>query len=321
MKLLLIDDSPTIQRAVEIALQGEGCDIQWIDEPSELQTALTAPPAYDICLIDFNFPGVDVYDALKRLSATGTGRRHLLVCGTLDQPDAGKTSAIEKFSILRKPFDRKALLAAIREDKSVAPAEALHPEVKFIGQARKADLKPQGTTTAPTVNHKKGTPPIVPQAAPLSVKNLDQHVYDELRGATKTAVPPAEPVSVDHIDDRPLTIEFTDVNYQNEKKLPKNPMKKAEMNWPKIEEMVQARLSAYCSQWVPQYLNRTLREIIQDEMKQMDDTQWTQVLTKALRDVVQTQFLDIAEKMIRQELNQLLKEDLAMTPPPPPQRT
>jgi DNA-binding response OmpR family regulator len=315
-KILLVDDSPTIHRAVELAFKGENVHVEWADEHAEATEALQKD-TYDVVLVDFNFPGIDPYEFLKQAQAKGM--RCLLVCSSLDRPDSEKLAAVPGASILRKPFDKKTLQAMLNmttEKSSGAPA------------AEPAAPASKSPAASAPVTRPRSTPPPPPRTEtlpPLSVSQLNDDVYAELRGgpASTTVVLDDDAdedlstvqfagdseISVDHIDQSPLEFEYLQARV-TAPQIVDQPA--SQVPWDRVEAMVREKLNDYCRDFVEKHLHETMRQLVEDEMKQMDDRQWMAVLSKALREVVHDQFLNVAERVIRQELNQLLKEE-AMT--------
>ena len=298
-KVLLIDDSPTIHKAVEIALKGQDHSIEWVKSVADL-SVLDNESTYTAFLLDYNFPENDAFELLEKCQQKCPEAALILVCGTLDEPEVKKFQKIGDVRILRKPFDRRSLLEA-------------------LDVAKKTTLPPPPPATKP-----KQQPPPPPSqfelGSALSVKSLDQNVYDELKQDTDgEAEPTGTVVLEDAVESKQPEekYEFAElgkssndgefVNLGDASQTLGGAIR--DEDWEKIQTLVKTRLRDYCSEWVPQNLDKTMRGMIHEEMKHMNDEQWTKILTKALRDVVQEKFLNVAESVIRQELNQLLKEE------------
>ncbi|HEX4208767.1 MAG TPA: response regulator [Candidatus Binataceae bacterium] len=110
--VILVEDDPSMLRALRRLLVSCGFDVLAFTHPSELRA--TAIPDFNACLmIDVHLPemtGVELYEALK-----GSGCQLPVIMITA-HTDAGTTlmiSRIKSVAVLTKPFGRDTLLAAL----------------------------------------------------------------------------------------------------------------------------------------------------------------------------------------------------------------
>jgi FixJ family two-component response regulator len=111
--VLVIDDDPSVLRALARLIRAAGYDVRAFSRPSAL-LADDNLPTHDACMVvDVNLPemnGIDLCDALAR---AGRGLPVVFVTG---QDDALTKALIERASavaVLLKPCDESLLLPAI----------------------------------------------------------------------------------------------------------------------------------------------------------------------------------------------------------------
>jgi CheY-like chemotaxis protein len=115
VRILIVEDHPTMREAMRLVLEGEGFEI---DEASDGEQALAAvheePP--DLVLLDMGIPGVagpDVLAAVKTDPAT-SDVRVIVVTATGEE---GRAAAMARGAdhYFTKPFSPIALLQAVEE--------------------------------------------------------------------------------------------------------------------------------------------------------------------------------------------------------------
>ncbi len=123
-KVLLADDSVTIQRVVQIILAEGDYDLQVADNgDAALTQALTERP--DIVLADVHMPGKNGYElcAAVRQEPALAGVRVLLLSGSFEAFDEARAQQVGADGSIAKPFESQALLDRM-EDLLTRPAVA-----------------------------------------------------------------------------------------------------------------------------------------------------------------------------------------------------
>ena len=135
--LLLVDDSVTIQRVVELTFAHEDVRvvsvgdgekaIQWIDAERP-----------DVVVADVGVPKADGYAIVQHVKKS-TALRHipvLLLAGAFEPVDEGRARAVGSDGVLVKPFEPKTLVARVKEllkeSERWAPTEKA-PAVAAVG--------------------------------------------------------------------------------------------------------------------------------------------------------------------------------------------
>ena len=144
-KILLADDSVTIQKIIELTFEGEGFDLEVVGDGQEaLERAEASPP--DIILADFTMPGLSGMDLCRRI------REHpvlspvpvVLLTNSFDEFDRSEGDAAGVTAYVEKPFESQSLIDRVHELLSgvdptsiEAPISPEHPpadEVDLISE-------------------------------------------------------------------------------------------------------------------------------------------------------------------------------------------
>jgi CheY-like chemotaxis protein len=105
-KLLVADDSLTIQKVIKLALSGDGYEIQTVSDGTEClqQIALFRP---DVVLIDVGLPGRSAFDLKKAANEDPDMARipFVLMSSAFEKVDEAKVALLRFDGRLTKPFD------------------------------------------------------------------------------------------------------------------------------------------------------------------------------------------------------------------------
>ena len=160
-KLLLADDSVTIQRVVELTFSGEDVQVVTVGDGEQ---AIARIPAElpDIVLADIGMPKRSGYD----VAAFVKGRSDLahipvlLLAGAFEPVDEQRAQQVQSDGVLVKPFEPQQVIARVRElirgNKSgvPSPAAAVHavrPEAVRASPDAVLRSEPAGWSHAPAV--------------------------------------------------------------------------------------------------------------------------------------------------------------------------
>lgn len=111
IRVLVIDDDPSIRQAVAYALEDEGYQV---DEASDGQVALesVARQHPDVILLDMKMPGTDGWEFTKLYRERYDHQAPIIVI-TAAQDAAQRAADVEAESYLSKPFDLDVLLECV----------------------------------------------------------------------------------------------------------------------------------------------------------------------------------------------------------------
>src|SRR4051794_15939384 len=115
-KLLLADDSVTIQRVIELTFADEDIRVIAVSDGDQAIAALDQTPP-DIVLADAGMPGRSGYDVAQyirqhaRLSQTPV----LLLTGAFEPIDEARATQVGANGVLTKPFEPQFVINRVRE--------------------------------------------------------------------------------------------------------------------------------------------------------------------------------------------------------------
>ncbi len=175
-KLLLADDSVTIQRVIELTFADEDIDVQVVGDGVQAIEQIRAN-APDIVLADTSMPEKDGYDvaafvkndpALARIPV-------VLLTGAFEPLDAARAETVGSDGVLVKPFEPQQVIGKVRELLASAAGAAAEPPAPEAVAASapapsSADLAPQaaGPASPPPVVETPMAPVTPPPSQSLS---------------------------------------------------------------------------------------------------------------------------------------------------------
>ncbi|MGZ3708565.1 MAG: response regulator, partial [Bdellovibrionota bacterium] len=105
-KLLVADDSLTIQKVIRLALSNEGYEIQAVSDGNDAiqQIALFRP---DVVLIDVSLPGKSAFEVKRAINEQGDLEevRFVLMSSAFEKVDEPQAEEVRFHGRLTKPFD------------------------------------------------------------------------------------------------------------------------------------------------------------------------------------------------------------------------
>src|SRR5688572_28604914 len=127
-KLLLADESVTIQRVVELTFSGEDIDVVIVSDGEQAIARMSDQPPPDIVLADIAMPKKNGYEvaAYVKEHPTLSSVPVLLLAGAFEPVDEERAKRVKCDGVLVKPFETHEVIARVREliDGERRPAEA-----------------------------------------------------------------------------------------------------------------------------------------------------------------------------------------------------
>lgn len=121
-KILVADDSLTIQKVIRLALSGDGYEIQTVSDGKEAleQASLFRP---DICIIDVSLPTFDAYQVRERFLMKPDLKNIpvILMSSTFEKVDDARVQKLGFAGHLIKPFDPSHLRSTLLSVAMEAP--------------------------------------------------------------------------------------------------------------------------------------------------------------------------------------------------------
>ena len=176
-KLLLADDSVTIQRVIELTFADEDIEVTAVGDGQTAIDRLDADPP-DIILADIDMPGRDGYDVAAYVKSRPT-LAHIpvvLLAGAFESIDQARAAAAGSSDVLAKPFEPQMVINRVKELLGRKRADA--------GYAAREDAPSQGMQPPPEdQQHLGGSSQTV---------SLDDY-FDQLDAAFSNLQPGAAP--------------------------------------------------------------------------------------------------------------------------------
>lgn len=111
-RILLADDSVTIQKVIELTFMDEDYDVKAVSNGDEAIQALSDYDP-DFVIADVHMPGANGYEVCRRSKEMRPGVPVLLLVGTFEPFDEAQSRAAGAESYLKKPFDSQELLQRV----------------------------------------------------------------------------------------------------------------------------------------------------------------------------------------------------------------
>jgi CheY-like chemotaxis protein len=134
-RILLADDSVTIQKVIELTFLDEDYEVKAVSNGDEAIAALPQVNP-DFVIADVHMPGANGYEVCRRSKELRPDIPVLLLVGTFEPFDEGQSRAVGADSFLKKPFDSQELLQRVEEllaSRSAAPSAAAAPPAAAPG--------------------------------------------------------------------------------------------------------------------------------------------------------------------------------------------
>lgn len=151
-RILLADDSVTVQRVIELTFADEGMQVVAVgDGRQAIECLETDPP--DIVLADVSMPERDGYAVAEHMKASAS-LRHIpvvLMTGAFEQLDEARARAAGCDGVLAKPFEPQMVIALVREllAKSAAGMTPVAADAPVAAEAALAEAAPWDSGVQP----------------------------------------------------------------------------------------------------------------------------------------------------------------------------
>lgn len=169
-KILVADDSTTMQKVIRLALSNEGYEIQTVSDGNEAvqQIALFRP---DLVLIDISLPGKNAFEvqAAANSDAMFGSTKFILMSSAFEKIDENQVKSANFHARLTRPFDPaqlRRLIADTLGGRSAKPSSSLFDETSepSITSFTKKPAQTHEIPSRPTQTPATGQRPPVPQA-------------------------------------------------------------------------------------------------------------------------------------------------------------
>lgn len=124
LRVLIIDDDPTIRTVIKTILSQEGLSIGAAKDAEEA-LALLRPPAipYDLVLLDINLPGESGIELLKQMRDQKINVPVLMISGNSDQQNIEEAASLQIKGFIVKPFTAQLLKDKVEAALNIEPID------------------------------------------------------------------------------------------------------------------------------------------------------------------------------------------------------
>ncbi len=112
-RILLVEDDLPLARGLTALLRGEGFAVDAVED-AEQALEIEPDEPYQLMVLDVGLPGMDGFEALRRLRARGANVPVLILTARHERDDRIKGLDLGADDYLSKPFDGPELLAHVR---------------------------------------------------------------------------------------------------------------------------------------------------------------------------------------------------------------
>lgn len=144
MRVLLVEDDPSMARSIEMMLQSEGYVID-VTEFGEDGLEIGKIYDYDLIILDLVLPDIDGYEVLRRLRDARVQTPILILSGLTEMDHKIKGLGFGADDYLTKPFDRRELMAriqaVIRRSKGHAKSEIQCGPLTVLLDSKSAEVE------------------------------------------------------------------------------------------------------------------------------------------------------------------------------------
>ena len=278
--LLLADDSVTVQRVIELTFADEGFKVVSFSDGDEVVGYLGAGHKPDVILADTTMPARDGYDvaAWVRGQASLSAVPVVLMTGAFEPIDDRRAAACQADAVLVKPFEPQQVVSLVK---------------RMLGGERGESL---GEFAPPVPG---AAPPVVENPAALApgvatyASRLDQHLAARQGRATLSRVVPA-PVAPDAVT-APASSSGAAVTVAAAGEPPATPTPSLATTFSAILAEEQGEGPAV----VPASGAPAVSDALVDEVARRVVERLTE---RVLREEVSRHVLDVAERMISEEI-------------------
>jgi CheY-like chemotaxis protein len=132
-RLLLADDSITIQKVIELTFADEGVSVVAVGDGEQAIARLT-DESFDIVLADIDMPGRDGFEvaAFVHNRSQSAHVPVILLTGAFEPVDQERVKAVGAAAVLAKPFEPQVLVAKVRELLNRTPGEHAAPQISSV---------------------------------------------------------------------------------------------------------------------------------------------------------------------------------------------
>jgi len=311
-KILLADDSATMQKVVDVVLKEEGFDVQSANNGEEAVGALSSYQP-DLVLAYIKLPGINGYELTKQIKAAGA-TPVILLAGAFEPVDEALMAECGADDSLVKPFQTEDLLAVINKFVSgeAKAAEAAEDDIVFDMSGGEEDLVQEAEVVEAEVVEAAPADPFAggggAAEAPVEAEVVEAEIVEaEIYEAEVVETEPAAPVApvaaaaMPEIN-MPSADELSALFMKTAEEKIVEALKGAELRTALItllEPHIQKTVSDMLEETMPVLIQKLLKEMLEDGLS---------MLNRELENIMWETVPELAETLIKKEIEKIKAE-------------
>ncbi len=309
-KVLLADDSATMQKVVDVVLREEGYDVQSANTGEEaLQAMGTFAP--DLVLAYIKLPGMNGYDLTGQIKSS-SNIPVVLLAGAFEPVDEALRDACGADDTLVKPFQTEDLLACIRKflpEAGATPAESAVEDDDIVfdmsGEDDEAEAEPmpmevEAEVVEAEVVEAEVVEAEVYEAEPMEVEAEVVEVEAEPMEVASEAAPVA-PAAMPQMD-MPSSDQLSAIFMRTVEEKVIEAVKGAD-----VRDAIVTLLEPRINDILNEMLTDVMPELIQKLLKEMVEGSLS-MLNKELENIMWETVPELAETLIKKEIEKIKAE-------------
>ncbi len=320
-KLLLADDSITVQRVIELTLADEGFEVLTVGDGEQAIACLEREQP-EIVLADVNMPGRDGYgvaEFVKQSPMFAAKTRVVLLTGTFEPIDQARAARLGIDGVLAKPFEPQVAIDLVRRVLLEPPSQ---PQPPTAAEAAPGGMGPAATELVTPAAAAAGYPfepgAGASKSTPAALDDYFKRLDEALANAGHRPTPAVTATAPRKMKGRPMIEAQHSASASTDVTLGDafSALLAAEQGEPSAAALPQSAFSASAlvsevthpevthpaqpTSPPPAISEELLETVIRRVLEQMSD--------RLVRELVGPKVLDVAERLVREEIARLKAE-------------
>jgi CheY-like chemotaxis protein len=291
MKILVADDSTTIQKVIQLAFEGQNSDLVFVTSFIEVLSEVTKTQ-YGAIICDASLSGLSTDDDFKKLKQSVGQTPIIILKGSFDNTDEDLLKAAGLAKILQKPFEASQIVSMVTEATGGANTPSFSLDESSTDAAANEIKQHEEqfgggfSVSEPATTAQKGQKAFEPEDLSLSsmedlsmagreetspALNLDlMDVNDDTTGAT---ILESEPIKIGVGTPEPVTPPKPPVSQAAPAVNPSEIDLKAvaAQLMPTIKEQIHNEMRLYLKEHIGQKMDSVVREVLREELHKLMD--------------------------------------------------
>jgi DNA-binding response OmpR family regulator len=130
MKILLMEDDPSLGETLHELLVGAGYNVDWVQD-GDKAAELTYEHKYDLYIFDINVPEIDGFELLEGLREASDTTPVIFISALVDLASITKGFSLGADDYLKKPFFPEEILMRVQAKLAKTPTIITHGDVTY----------------------------------------------------------------------------------------------------------------------------------------------------------------------------------------------